>query len=325
MLIYCGIDEAGYGPMLGPLCIGLSAFRVDDADPAKGPPDMWNLLSDSVCTTARDRRKRIAVADSKKLKGSSGSKLHPLRHLERGVLAFSCMNKDLPRTDAELLEMLDRSGSIDMEAPWNIDSMPIPVAHSEDTIGIASSMLARTCDAAGVRDCMLGCECIDVQRFNEQVQLFRNKSGINFSAIMRLVQQVRDRWPGEHPRVIIDRQGGRQHYLRPLQMTFPDASFEILGESERVSRYRLDDESGPLTLSFETASETTHLPVALASMVAKYTRELMMRRLNCFFTREVPDLDPTAGYVQDARRYLVEVEPVIKRLGVPREQLVRSL
>ena len=88
MLIYAGIDEAGYGPMLGPLCVGCSVFAIDDADPADGAPDLWERLEDVVCTRARDAKRRIAIADSKKLKGSNQAKAHPLRHLERGVLSF---------------------------------------------------------------------------------------------------------------------------------------------------------------------------------------------------------------------------------------------
>ena len=88
MLIYAGIDEAGYGPMLGPLCVGASVFAIEEADPSEGPPDLWSKLDDVVCTRARDARRRIAVADSKRLKGSNQAKAHPLRHLERGVLSF---------------------------------------------------------------------------------------------------------------------------------------------------------------------------------------------------------------------------------------------
>jgi len=82
-VIYAGIDEAGYGPLLGPLCVGASAFRLADVRDASTAPDLWSLLSLGVCRKPKDARRRIAIADSKKLK-SAGDQ--PLIHLERGVM-----------------------------------------------------------------------------------------------------------------------------------------------------------------------------------------------------------------------------------------------
>src|SRR5688572_27824110 len=89
MLIYAGIDEAGYGPMIGPLCIACTAFVVPDHDPdTSGACDLWKRLRKAVCRKRSDRRKRIAVDDSKKLKGANDGPVHPLKQLERGVLGF---------------------------------------------------------------------------------------------------------------------------------------------------------------------------------------------------------------------------------------------
>ena len=60
-------------------------------------------------------------------------------------------------------------------------------------------------------------------------------------------------------------------------------------------------------------------------MIAKYVRELIMLRLNRVFRGRLPELKPTAGYVQDARRYLKEIEPVIIEMGVDRRTLIRSV
>ena len=68
VIYYAGIDEAGYGPMLGPLCVATSVFRVDEATPEDGPPDLWSRLEEVVGSRPRDPRRRIAVADSKRLK-----------------------------------------------------------------------------------------------------------------------------------------------------------------------------------------------------------------------------------------------------------------
>ena len=122
----------------------------------------------------------------------------------------------------------------------------------------------------------------------------------------------------------VDRHGGRTHYLRELQIAFPESQITIVAEEEDVSRYRLVRGDSRLTLSFSKGSESKHLPVAQASMAAKYVRELHMLRLNRFFTSHLPELKPTAGYVQDARRYLREIQPVIMNLDLARTSLIRS-
>src|SRR5262245_15423136 len=89
MLVYAGIDEAGYGPMLGPLCVACTAFVVQDHDPeTAGGCDLWKKLKKAVCKKRTDKRRRIAVDDSKKIKLPNDGNVHPLRFLERGVLSF---------------------------------------------------------------------------------------------------------------------------------------------------------------------------------------------------------------------------------------------
>jgi SAM-dependent methyltransferase len=76
-------------------------------------------------------------------------------------------------------------------------------------------------------------------------------------------------------------------------------------------------------LSFEVEAEDRHLPVALASMGAKFVRELFMRRLNAFFAERKPGLAPTAGYVEDGRRFLAEVKPILLREAIPEAEFAR--
>ena len=74
--------------MLGPLCVACSVFVLPEYDPADGSPNLWGTLRSIVCKGARDRKNRIAINDSKKLKGAKDGTQHPLKRLERGVLAF---------------------------------------------------------------------------------------------------------------------------------------------------------------------------------------------------------------------------------------------
>jgi hypothetical protein len=50
-----------------------------------------------------------------------------------------------------------------------------------------------------------------------------------------------------------------------------------------------------------------------------------MRRLNRFFTDRRPGLEPTAGYVEDGRRFLAEVKPILRDEAIPEGEFVRSV
>jgi ribonuclease HII len=321
VLVYAGIDEAGYGPMLGPLCVACTAFVVADHDPdAAGACDMWKRLKSAVCRKKTDKRRRIAVDDSKKLKNANDCATHPLRHLERGVLAFAA--GESWSCDSDLFKAL----AIPIPPnTWYGSTTPLPVAQTTNELGIAAARL-RTAMAAQSTSCeLMRCEAIDAELFNRQVDLMGSKASVNFCAVMRHIDAIWKRWPNDHPRVIVDRQGGRTHYLRDLLHAWPEANAQVLAETDTLSRYRLEKSGSLITISFQVEAEAAHLPVALASMTAKYVRELLMLRLNRYFRSHMPELKPTAGYVEDGRRYIGDIEPLIARLGVDRRSLIRSV
>ena len=323
MLLYAGIDEAGYGPMLGPLCIGCTLFRVESADASRGAPDLWELLESAVCRRPTDKRRRIAVDDSKTLKGARGSKAHPLRHLERGVLAFvQSMNGSLPADDRDLYRML---GVALPDEPWYEGDVHLPLWGEAGEHRIAGSMLQRSMEEAGIGVLRIGCEIIHPPQINAAASGRERKSDLNLAAALRQVGAVNAACPGAHPRVVIDRQGGRTSYREHLALAWPEAPIRILGETPRISRYRVETPDGLLTVSFEAGSEERHLPVALASMVAKLVRELHMIRLNAFFSARMPELKPTAGYVQDGRRFMREIGSLVQSLELDQSRLVRKV
>lgn len=324
MLIYAGIDEAGYGPMLGPLCIGAATFILPDADPAEGAPDLWSQLSEAICRKVSDKKKRIAVNDSKLLKGASGSKAHPSRHLERGVVSFlGALDRNIPSSDIALFE---RVGVSLPEEQWYAgDQIPLPLDGTLEARRISASVLNRALRKTGIQLDDLACETIHPHQINAAANRRERKSSLNLAGALRLADGVRRRHPDKHPRVVIDRQGGRQSYREQLALAWPNCAVRILGETPRISRYRLEFAEGPLTISFEAESESANLPAALASMTAKLVRELHMMRLNRFFGVRVPELKPTAGYVQDGRRFMQDVDPVCRELKLDESQLVRSV
>jgi ribonuclease HII len=79
-----------------------------------------------------------------------------------------------------------------------------------------------------------------------------------------------------------------------------------------------------LRIRFVEKGDRHWFAVALASCLAKYARELVMDAFNAHFARLDPSLAPTAGYVQDGRRWLAESVCARASAGLAEDVLVRS-
>jgi len=312
-VIYAGIDEAGYGPLLGPLCVGASAFRV--AGDLSAPPDLWSAMASGVCRKPRDARRRVAVADSKKLK-SAGKQ--PLVHLERGVLAFVARET---ATDAELFMELGVHARAARATPWHALELPLPECLTRGEVAVARSLVRRALERGGAELAHLSVSALDAPAFNALYRDLDNKAHVNMSLVFEAARQL-DLLRGDEPAFLaVDRQGGRSSYRRELEEHVARGErVRILEETDDRSTYEV---GGGLVVSFEVGAEEQHLPVALASMAAKWVRELFMRRLNAFFIARAPGLEPTAGYVEDGRRFLAEVKPILARESIPEAEFAR--
>lgn len=326
-----GIDEAGYGPLLGPLVVSATAFDVpvtalkEAADPADGP-DLWKLLSGSVTRAFSKRDPRMAVADSKKLHGKGGGR-HGVMLLERAALAFLTHLDEMPPGLRELLRgvcphVLGQLGGY----PWYASAdVELPVDCSRDAVILQRNALGRSLAEAGVRFRGAWVEVLPEGHFNRQVEATRNKAVVLFGRTTRLIQRVADSI-GPHPlRIWVDRQGGRVGYRRPLMTAFEDAQLEILEESADRSGYCLNRRQGSLVVRFVKEGESRHLPIALASMISKYIRELLMICFNRYWCSQVAGLRPTAGYYEDGQRFLTDIQDSTACRTVDRQMLVRML
>src|SRR5437667_5666025 len=93
---HIGIDEAGYGPNLGPLL--QSAVGVQRSAEVG---DLWLLLADAVRRHGKGRDSRLTIDDSKKVYGSG----HNLKALEIPVLAVLMPpGSEWPRPLSEFLQ-----------------------------------------------------------------------------------------------------------------------------------------------------------------------------------------------------------------------------
>jgi hypothetical protein len=328
MFIYAGIDEAGYGPVLGPLVVGRSIFVIPALDPDAPPPDLWQRLSKAVCKRLSGRAGRIAVNDSKKLK----TKAAGVRHLEMGCLAFSGLCGDRPKTLDQWLDLLGETAHHSLaDLPWYQSSderpwQPLPTTSTEGELAIAGSMLGSCAKRIGIQLAGLGASVVLEDRFNKMVATTRSKASVNFTFVAQHLLYIWEHYGEHNPTVVVDRQGGRTRYRDVLSQSFPGIQVDVVEESPACCAYELSDHAGAarkMKVSFQVDAEQANLPVALASMVSKYTRELFMARLNDYFTSQIPDLLPTAGYAKDGKRFLQEITPHLPDLDLTEDRLRR--
>jgi len=108
-----------------------------------------------------------------------------------------------------------------------------------------------------------------------------------------------------------------------LQAMLDGGTVMAVHESNDRSAYRVMGLDRPVELTFTPRADAAHPCVALASMVSKYLREILMVEFNAFWARHVPDLEPTAGYPGDAARFYKAIQRTAAELGVAESRLWR--
>jgi ribonuclease HII len=268
-MLRLGIDEAGYGPTLGPLAVVGAVAEVDD----------------SAAFAAEFAA--IGVADSKQV-----HKPGDLGSLERIALpAIAWLSGFQPDTADDLFALLGEAAADRASAPWmaGAEDLRLPVAVSG--LPVWSIAAARP---GGLHGRLLHPSQLNAAK----------RQGINRAAaeleVVRLLLASGVPDPGLPAEVGCDRLGGRKRYGDLLQSAWPGHPVEIIEETAPACRYRC----GATSVAFLVGGESAEPLIAAASCIAKYARELHMRLLNQHWSSRFAWLKPTAGYPEDAKRWL---------------------
>lgn len=308
-----GLDEAGYGPNLGPLAIGATAWRVDSSEEA----DLYSLLSQAV-TDSVEKSDRLAIADSKKIYKPKGS----LAELERSVLC--CLGNPITSWSELLIHLQADTENHREDLPWHDGfEIELPIDATNESIHNSSKLLSSSLDDAQVDKPTLLARLVFPREFNQLVDRYETKGAALSDTTIRLMRSMIDQTGlldrGEIFHATLDKHGGRNRYAGLLQEYFSEHLVQPIVESRSESRYRW----GNNTFCFRSKGES-QLPVALASMIAKLLREISMKAFNRYWQEKLPGIKATAGYPVDAKRFKAEISAKQEELGIPNSLIWRS-
>lgn len=300
-----GIDEAGYGPNLGPLVQTAVSIMLPETDPAG-----WNTTRTCLRRAAESDDSRLCVDDSKKIYAKPGG----LARLERGVFSALALN---PGSITSLLSVLAEAAVLTelQQEIWFDGTETVPL-HCEQLPSVHY--------ADGVRIGPCSANLVPASLFNKIVAGSGSKGTVLAAGLIGLLGTIiKNLPPEESVLVLCDKQGGRHYYAPVLQAAFPDGWIVTEGETPAESRYRVENLQRTITIIFRPRADADGVAVALASMLAKYLREVCMRQFNRFWRTHLPDLQPTAGYPGDAKRYFLAIQPIMEKLGLAVETVWR--
>jgi len=314
-----GIDEAGYGPNLGPLV--MTAVECKTPDNLTGV-NLWHLLGEAVRRHDEPDDGRLIVDDSKLVYSTTSG----LADLENAILSVidHCISRNLSTVQEYVQWVSPHSGDELRQEPWYTGKTNLPVTFESGSHGDSAARFSRACKGQSICFGPMMSVVICPPKFNQLLDHWDSKGAILGEALKVLLNGQLDRIEDDEPiDFVIDKHGGRNCYFAMLQEALGEGMVVADEEGMNRSVYSVWGVGRSMRFTFQPRADAEHFCVALASMASKYLRELLMLEFNRFWISHLPNLKPTAGYPGDAARFFKKIKPVANRLGISKEAIWR--
>lgn len=296
-----GIDEAGYGPNLGPLLQAAVAVKLPASDVAG-----WDTLKPHVRRHTDRDKTRTLVDDSKLVhSGKNG-----LQKLEQGLVALLGLSATTLGDWLNRIALEHVVNDLQAEA-WYDSTLSLPLFPNPPA-DLRSTLLTLNIETQ-----IVGVNLVTTPVFNRIVHGSESKATVLSIGLSNLLATLQHGLSGDDKiHVYCDKQGGRNFYGPLLQGAFPEGWVVTEHESATESRYRIENLGRNVSIIFRPRADSGSISVALASMLCKYLREVCMLQFNKYWQCHLPSLKSTAGYPVDAKRFIAEIRPLLGKVGL---------
>jgi ribonuclease HII len=292
-----GVDENGLGPRLGPLVA--TAVTLELSEYRREPLRRLGERLDIRDSKASSGFGRMAAVEGVSL--ALMERLHGKRPGDADAF-LKLVSIDGP----ERLRQACPAGS----APqcWSVP-VELPAFGGDPDAG-HRALDGLSTGGVAVRSARSAVACAGT--LNREIKRLGSKLTVDLMMFERLVVDARAGSGGE-VEAVCGMVGGIRNYPGYFQV-FDGSGVEEIERVRGRSAYRVE---GVGRVAFEVDSDARHLPVALASMVGKYLREICMERQNRFYLGRQPSLTRVSGYRDRLTAGFVEQSAALRRrLGI---------
>ncbi len=303
-----GLDEAGYGPNLGPFVMAGVMVKW------QGEGDWVHAFHKLSRPASKKPDNRPLVDDSKKAYNKAG-----IDGLEKTVASFFYSNQSLG--DWLASHSIFKLDDLNLETWFNPNE---PAFFSTPDPEPLLACTTADFEKAG----FLSFDCrffiLPSLKFNLIVEKEDNKGAVLSQGMIDIFAQFESNLAaGDSIHCFVDKHGGKNHYSATLQNVLSKGLILAGQEGLSESNYKSFAADHHWNFKILPKADAKYPLVGLASMLAKWMRERLMKQFNKYWEGQVPGILPTAGYPLDAPRFYCEIKQKAELLGLNKEKVWR--